>query len=252
MACRFSPSPPCPGADDRVGVVRAADDRRGHGNGDRRRGPGGPVLRRRRGAGARAGAIRHAAEMFVLWPRGASGEILPDRPRRPRRLTDEEIGLWAEVARTVQRRRGVAPAPEPPPAPGKAAVAAPPLREPARARSAGPPPLAPLDRKQKRNLARGRGGIDGALDLHGLTQAEAHHALRGFLVGAQARGDRLVIVVTGKGRASSWIDEPRVALPRPALAAPAADLRGIVLGFEEAGRAHGGAGALYVRLRRAR
>jgi DNA-nicking Smr family endonuclease len=168
-----------------------------------------------------------------------------------RRLTDEEIALWAEVARGVKRRRGAAPAPAPkatPPAPP------PPARDPAPPRPAGPPPLAPLERKLKRNLARGRGGVDAALDLHGLNQAEAHHALRSFLVDAQARGDRLVIVVTGKGRATSspFIDEPGVLRRMAPHWLRAADLRGIVLGFEEAGRAHGGAGALYVRLRRGR
>jgi DNA-nicking Smr family endonuclease len=127
-------------------------------------------------------------------------------------------------------------------------------RPPEPAKPSGPPPLAPLERKLKRDLARGRGAIGAALDLHGLNQAEAHHALRHFLVSAQSRGDKLVIVVTGKGKAgaSSWIDEPGV-LKRLAphwLRAP--DLRHIVLGFEEAQRHHGGAGALYVRLRRSR
>jgi DNA-nicking Smr family endonuclease len=96
-------------------------------------------------------------------------------------------------------------------------------------------PLAPIERRLKRELARGRGAIDGALDLHGMNQAEAHQALRGFLRYSQARGAKLVIVVTGL--APHWLREP--------------DLRSIVLGFEEAGRAHGGSGALYVRLRRA-
>jgi DNA-nicking Smr family endonuclease len=175
--------------------------------------------------------------------------------RRTRGLTDEEIALWAEVARTVKRRPGAAPVVAPPgasPQPPAAPPAA--KRPPEPSRPAGPPPLAPLERKLKRDLARGRGAIDGALDLHGLNQAEAHHALRHFLAAAQTRGDRLVIVVTGKGRAgaSSWIDEAGV-LKRLAphwLRAP--DLRHIVLGFEEAQRHHGGAGALYVRLRRTR
>ena len=118
------------------------------------------------------------------------------------------------------------------------------------------PPLAPIERRLKRELARGRGAIDAALDLHGLTQAEAHQALRGFLRHSQARGARLVIVVTGKGGPP---DEPgsgpheRGVLKR---LAPhwlrELDLRSVVLGFEEAGRAHGGSGALYVRLRRPR
>jgi DNA-nicking Smr family endonuclease len=173
--------------------------------------------------------------------------------RRPRKLSEEEIALWAEVARTVKRRRGVVPPPELPPRPAPPPSPALPPREPP-PRPAGPPPLVGLDRKTKRDLNRGRGGVDSALDLHGLNQAEAHHALRAFLMDAQARGMKLVIVVTGKGKAgtSSWIDEPGV-LKRLAphwLRAP--DLRGIVLGFEEAARHHGGSGALYVRLRRVR
>jgi DNA-nicking Smr family endonuclease len=183
------------------------------------------------------------------------------RPARLRRLSDEEIALWVEVASKVAKRRGASlPTPSTPrPAP---AAAAPPAPPPAPApvqqkrRPAGPPPLAPLDRRLKRDLARGRGAIDDAIDLHGMTQAEAHHALRGFLYRAQTHGHRLVIVVTGKGAARSrsnslsWSEEPGV-LRRLAphwLREP--DLRAVVLGFEEAGRAHGGAGALYVRLRR--
>jgi DNA-nicking Smr family endonuclease len=174
------------------------------------------------------------------------------RRRIGRGLTEEDIAVWAEVARSVHRRPGAAAPLEPPSAPPLAATpAAPRTPAPAPPR-AGPPPLAPIERKLMRDLARGRGAIDARLDLHGLTQAEAHEALRGFLIGAQARGDRLAIVVTGKGRASSWMDEPGV-LRRLAphwLRAP--ELRAIVLGFEEAARHHGGAGALYVRLRRAR
>lgn len=179
-----------------------------------------------------------------------------ETPRRSpaRRLSDEEIALWAEVARSVARRRGAAPPAVPaprtaPPPPAASATIAPPLKP------AGPPPLAPLERRLKRELARGRGAVDSALDLHGLNQAEAHQALRGFLAHAQARGARLVIVVTGKGRPSDLVGSTRLEEPGVLRRlAPhwlrAADLRGIVLGFEEAGRAHGGSGALYVRLRR--
>jgi DNA-nicking Smr family endonuclease len=183
-------------------------------------------------------------------------KVFADPPRRRARgLTEEDIALWAEVARSVRRRPGIAPPIEPPMTPPRVAVAAParPTAAPPAPRPA-PPPLAPLERKLKRALARGRDAVDGALDLHGLNQAEAHHALRAFLVAAQARGDRLVIVVTGKGRAgsSSWIDEPGVLRRLAPHWLQAPDMRGVVLGFEEAGRAHGGAGALYVRLRRER
>jgi DNA-nicking Smr family endonuclease len=182
----------------------------------------------------------------------------PPPRKRLRRLTDDEIALWTEVARSVARRRGATlPAPlnpvrpaRPPALPPKAAT------EPPAARPAKPsaPPLAPIERRLKRELSRGRATIDAALDLHGLTQAEAHQALRGFLRHSQARGARLVIIVTGKGGAtdefSGWPNERGVLkrLTPQWLREP--DLRSVVLGFEEAGRAHGGSGALYVRIRR--
>jgi DNA-nicking Smr family endonuclease len=182
----------------------------------------------------------------------------PPPRKRLRRLTDEEIALWTEVARSVARRRGATlPTPlnpvraaRPPPPPPIAA-------EPPADRAAKPstrPPLAPIERRLKRDLSRGRAAIDGALDLHGLTQAEAHQALRGFLRHSQARGARLVIVVTGKGGAteefSGWPNERGVLKRLTPQWLRESDMRSVVLGFEEAGRAHGGSGALYVRLRR--
>jgi DNA-nicking Smr family endonuclease len=182
----------------------------------------------------------------------------PPRPQRLRRLSDEEIALWTEVARSVARRRGATlPAPLNPVRPARAPAPPPTAAEPPAERSAKPstpPPLAPIERRLKRDLSRGRAAIDGALDLHGLTQAEAHQALRGFLRHSQARGARLVIIVTGKGGAadeySGWPNERGVLkrLTPQWLREP--DLRSVVLGFEEAGRAHGGSGALYVRIRR--
>jgi DNA-nicking Smr family endonuclease len=185
----------------------------------------------------------------------------PIRPGQLRRLSDEEIELWIEVARSVTRRKGgVLPRPSrarPAPAASATADLAPgaaPLREKPNNRLT---PMAPLEPRLKRQLSRGRATVDGAIDLHGLTQASAHQALRGFLMQSQAQGHRLVLVVTGKGESTradfgGWDDGPGV-LRRLAphwLRAP--DLRSIVLGFEEAGRAHGGGGAMYVRLRRAR
>jgi DNA-nicking Smr family endonuclease len=183
----------------------------------------------------------------------------PPRLQRLRRLSDEEIALWTEVARSVARRRGAAlptpskpvRAPPRPPAPPPTATEPPADQS---AKPSTPPPLAPIERRLKRELSRGRAAIDAALDLHGLSQAEAHQALRGFLRHSQARGARLVIIVTGKGGAidelSGWPNERGVLkrLTPQWLREP--DLRSVVLGFEEAGRAHGGSGALYVRLRR--
>jgi DNA-nicking Smr family endonuclease len=182
----------------------------------------------------------------------------PPPRKRLRRLTDEEIALWTEVARSVARRRGATlPAPSSPvrparpPAPPQTAATEPPAARPAKLSA---PPLAPIERRLKRELSRGRATIDAALDLHGLTQAEAHQALRGFLRHSQARGARLVIIVTGKGGAtdefSGWPNERGVLKRLTPQWLRESDLRSVVLGFEEAGRAHGGSGALYVRLRR--
>ena len=181
----------------------------------------------------------------------------PPRPHRLRRLSDEEIALWTEVARTVARRRGATlPTLANPIGAGRVPAPPPISADPPAPRPAKPPapPLAPIERRLKRELSRGRAAIDAALDLHGLTQAEAHQALRGFLRHSQARGARLVIIVTGKGggldERGQWPHERGVLrrLTPHWLREP--DLRPVVLGFEEAGRAHGGSGALYVRLRR--
>ena len=182
----------------------------------------------------------------------------PPPRKRLRRLSDEEIALWTEVARSVARRRGATlPQPLNPVRAARPAAPPPTAAEPPAdryAKPSTPPPLAPIERRLKRELSRGRAAIDAALDLHGLTQAEAHQALRGFLRHNQARGARLVIIVTGKGGPtdafSGWPNERGVLkrLTPQWLREP--DLRSVVLGFEEAGRAHGGSGALYVRLRR--
>jgi DNA-nicking Smr family endonuclease len=183
-------------------------------------------------------------------------------PARLRRLSEEEIALWIEVAKSVARRRGAtlptlaAPPPAAAPAAAGEETPAPPAAASTRPRPpARPPPLAPLERRLKRDLARGRAVVDSALDLHGMSQAEAHHALRGFLVQAQMQGFRLVIVITGKGARTpaddaDWFREPGVLRRLVPQWLREADLRSTVLGFEEAGPGHGGAGALYVRLRR--
>ena len=180
-----------------------------------------------------------------------------------RKLTPEDDALWAEIKRTIRPLdRSPAPAGEErtgDPARNRDTISGaskipqspkPVSRFPAAPK---PPPLPPgpaLDPKSRRRLSRGREDVDDRLDLHGLNQAAAFHALIGFLRAAQADGKRLVLVITGKGR-SEYGDSGilRSAVPKW-LAGP--DFRGYVAGVEEAGRRHGGGGALYVRLRRRR
>ncbi len=137
-----------------------------------------------------------------------------------------------------------------PSAKGAAAKAVP--VTPASARTAtraeSKPGAVPLGRKAKRRLARGSDAIDARLDLHGMTQAEAHGALLRFLHRASGDGARVVLVITGKGGGAS---EGRGVLKRQVplwLGLP--EFRACVVGFESAGIGHGGEGAMYVRLRR--
>ncbi|GEP08290.1 Smr/MutS family protein [Methylobacterium gnaphalii] len=110
-----------------------------------------------------------------------------------------------------------------------------------------------LERRERMGLRRGTLAIDARIDLHGLYQADAHAALIGFLLRSRQAGHARVLVVTGKGgdAAMDGTFSERGVLRR---SVPhwlrGAELRAVVLGFEEAARHHGGAGALYVRLRR--
>jgi DNA-nicking Smr family endonuclease len=183
-----------------------------------------------------------------------------DKP--PRRLSDDDEALWYTVTRSImplKRRRLRRSEPEGVRASTKLQLKQqikPAPKSPSSLRpQAGPalktPPLMPIDRRLKQRLARGQIEIDGRIDLHGRTLNEAHAALLRFLHRAQGEGFRTVLVITGKGGPDP--ERGRGVLRRQVplwLTLP--DLRAYVLAVEEAHVAHGGAGALYVRLRRGR
>jgi DNA-nicking Smr family endonuclease len=169
-------------------------------------------------------------------------------------LSYEERVLWRTITKSVsplpgraaEKDEGESPprlpsSPSSKPAPA-AKIMAPPPRPKV-------PPLAPLGRRTRQRIARGHESIDARFDLHGLTQAEAHAALSRFLHAASARGARLVLIITGKGNRSGEGGVLKRQVPHW-LALP--EFRDLVIGFEEAHVAHGGEGALYVRLRRRR
>jgi DNA-nicking Smr family endonuclease len=116
------------------------------------------------------------------------------------------------------------------------------------------PPLAPFDRRLKQRVARGRDAIDDRIDLHGMTQQQAHAALLRFLRRAQAEDAKVVLVVTGKGGGKPESDrsERGVLRRQVPLWLELPEFRHFVVGFGEAHVGHGGQGALYLRLRRAR
>jgi DNA-nicking Smr family endonuclease len=186
-----------------------------------------------------------------------------------RRLTAEEEHLWSIVARSIKplRQKKQLPAKrartetrrlptkQVAPQPAAAAPAAP-LPSANRQGVAHRP--VPIALRDKQRLARGRADIDARIDLHGMTQAQAHAALLRFLHRAQADGARFVLVITGKGAPAmahkpGMVRSERGVLRRQVplwLGLP--EFRGCVLGFDDAHIGHGGEGALYVRLRKAR
>src|SRR5437016_11039910 len=128
----------------------------------------------------------------------------PGDGKRRRILSPEERVLWTTVTRSVAPLREPAAIDED--AEAKAAGTAPRTASSGKPASVKPeqterkqPPLAAFGRRMKQRVARGKETIDGRLDLHGLTQSEAHAALLRFLRTASSRGARLVLVITGKG-----------------------------------------------------
>ncbi|NQW01475.1 MAG: Smr/MutS family protein [Rhodospirillales bacterium] len=99
-------------------------------------------------------------------------------------------------------------------------------------------------------MRRGKVEIEARLDLHGMTQVEAHRSLLGFMERAHAGGKRSVLVITGKGLTRHGdIGVLRQAVPRWLNEPP---IRAWIRGFDYAAPADGGEGALYILLRRKR
>jgi DNA-nicking Smr family endonuclease len=149
--------------------------------------------------------------------------------------------------RDVARLDPAAPPPTPADEPPPRKRAAPHAPE-AASRAVAGRAAAGLDRRSAEKLRRGELRLEARLDLHGMTQDEAHRALAGFLVRAQEAGKRCVLVITGKGGGERG-GVLRAAVPRWLGEAPH---RGRVLATAPAQPRDGGAGALYVLLRRRR
>lgn len=190
--------------------------------------------------------------------------------KRDHKRLPHDFHLWTTVSSTVEplRRKGLLkhgqgtlPVPEAEPLPL--------IKTPPRPLKAGTPflpayqasvassPLADkaVDPAIHKKVRRGHIDIDGTIDLHGMIQTEARAALRRFLAARAARGDRTILVITGKGLRTDndyiaamtergilrtmlpvWLSEPGLAH--------------LISGWSVAARGHGGEGAWYVRLRR--
>jgi len=175
---------------------------------------------------------------------------------RRRLLTQDERVLWTMFTSAIEPLRAGPATETGAEAPDMTALAQPakklatrPGAPPPAAANPPPPSLAPLGRRLRQRVARGREAIDGKLDLHGLTQSEAHASLLHFLRSASAREARLVLVITGKGARDGGRGVLRRQVPHW-LGLP--EFRAFVVGFEDAHVAHGGEGALYVRIRKSK
>jgi DNA-nicking Smr family endonuclease len=196
---------------------------------------------------------------------GPPGSGTKETGRRRKTASRSELELWQSAMRDVRplRRRAprkvataaaeppVAAAPEASP-PGLSRERAPNLAVPKIGGHAAPD----LDKSTAAKLKRGRQTIERRIDLHGMTQDEAHRALIGFIGRAAEDGMRCVLVITGKGlRKLADEGQPgdlgvlRHAVPRWLNEPPT---RARILAYGPAQPRHGGGGALYVLLRRRR
>lgn len=177
---------------------------------------------------------------------------------RGRKLAPEEAALWKRVIATVQPlhpARRAEPAPEPPPPPRPAV----PSRPAPAAKTAPKPSPAPrparaetLDGSWDRRLSRGLVAPDSTVDLHGHSLASAYDRLDRGLAQAIARGDRVLLLVTGKPP----VAESQRPHSRGAIRAAVGDWLAAsrhadrIAAVRGALPRHGGTGALYIVLRR--
>lgn len=173
-----------------------------------------------------------------------------------------DFHLWDDVAETVlplkprRRVRPAAPLPLPPvvqPTPKPPRIFAMPAYQSPQTPRIQPPGV--IEPKLRKRLGRGRVSIDGTLDLHGMRQDEAYAALTRYLSARSARGDRTILVITGKGLKKvngdpTNIVERGVLRTMLPLWLSSPELLPLVAGWDQSAQSHGGEGAWYVRLRR--
>lgn len=173
-----------------------------------------------------------------------------------------DFHLWEDVAETVsplRPRRRMRPAPAlPMPPASPPSVKRPRLLPMPSYQSALTPGITPpgvIEPKLRKRLGRGRIVIDGTLDLHGMRQDEAYGALTRYIHARAARGDRTLLVITGKGL-KKVNGDPTTIVERGVLRTmlpiwlSSPELLPLVAGWDQSAQTHGGEGAWYVRLRR--
>lgn len=220
--------------------------------------------------GARRGRARCGSELSAedsaLW-HFVTRDVAPTRGKSRVRIADAKATPASTGTRRETFEYEVEEAPRsmqaagPRPAESKRAVA-PAVRSGGRTKENPSSAAAPvqIERRKARRIARGTEEIEARLDLHGMTQDEAHGSLTRFIHCCHAQGMKTVLVITGKGRAGgggqSEIETGsrgrgvlRQNVPRWL---HEAGLAALVVGYSAASVRHGGDGALYVMLRKRR
>ena len=172
----------------------------------------------------------------------------------PRALSPEERALWRRVTADIRGRKAEKTVAGSPAAvrPNSVVRPIPPLPKLPPARPA--PHGTTLDGKWDRDLRTGKVTPDRLVDLHGCTLSQAHARALSALEGAVAAGDRLIVVVTGRAPAPerTRIDRPLRGIIRASIGdwLRASPMVGRIAAIRPAHARHGGAGALYIVLRR--
>jgi DNA-nicking Smr family endonuclease len=164
-----------------------------------------------------------------------------------RRLTAQERALWSRVAATVRplHTKHLVLPPEPlAPEPARPIVSRPAPAPRPTAAPAPPVTVATLDGSWDRRLRKGDIIPDRTIDLHGHTLAAAHTLLADII--ERDSGERVLLVVTGKGRA----DRPSRIRAELQYWLESSRLRSRIAALRPAHPRHGGGGAFYVILKR--
>lgn len=192
--------------------------------------------------------------------------------RRRKALSEEDQHLWNMVKQSVQPLHTHGYRPSMPEKAAKAPNVAPPRPikpfvikgrpEPRPLYDLAQDPMQPLartpqglDKRTHDRLRKGKKTPEARIDLHGMTAAQAHGALRRFILSSHARGLRLVLVITGKGsttREEIGIMPTRNGVLRHALPQwlGTPDMHPMILQISAAHIRHGGTGAYYIYLKK--
>jgi DNA-nicking Smr family endonuclease len=175
----------------------------------------------------------------------------------PRRPSSTEIALWEQATKDLKPLKARPSAPILPKM--RAQITQPPVNPTVPASKQSPLSVenATLDGQWDALLRRGRVSIEDILDLHGYTLEQAFRQLERAVHKAYRSQARVLLVITGKGNPNNTnpnnMTKPtgvlRTQLP---LWLEASSLRPLVAALRPAHPRHGGSGAWYVILRRAR